>query len=729
MNSKEKKNHKNQQYFKRKTSSILQFYFPYLTWLAINLKINRVSITPILSYCNKLLVILNTRGKTFCIKYNKENRLNFLNFIFSLNEEFETMGTSGKPSKSLRPLIQMIIKSKSYNLIRLFLSGLYITRGLRTKEGPSFESIEGKPSNEESYFDKYSKDMFFFLKNKLGVNPKHMGKPTKSIRWKSYHMSSKSGPIGHALWSSVLELYIMPHHLALAIYSLGGPKLETNMHYLRLLFTLIPEFFLSHLPRKRSGSLRKISVINDKEGKVREIAIGDYWSQASLKPLHNYLYKLLLRIHQDCTHNQSKIIGKLTPKVGSSFHSIDLSSATDRFPIHVEYLLVKTLFGRRIANCWKHIMVHIPFDYHGTKISYRTGNPMGMYSSWATFAVCHHFLVYLACKKARVKWEKCPYMLLGDDIVIADDDVALAYKEILILWDIPFSPEKTHTSLHGYEFAKQIVIHGKNVSPLPLAALYERRNSPLETVGILLSELWSKDWKLPIEPVLESYFLKLAKWNKPRFIAFKPKLKLATSLLSYFKGLSDLGTAIMEYVTDWTKKEWKVNPVHQKAFARWLAVKTVHKLFYESRDRVTDYENKQPLGELAEHMLILITSLDIGVDPFEFIKSVPFLQIYGRAEETFIRLQGDLNDKGLGGSRDLRRFIGKVDIPLSDRDFYVRHRDVLLIRALRSSRIIEGLIQTTPQVVSWNGRLDFTLPWYKYTKFEGDLLPDRRMPT
>jgi hypothetical protein len=221
----------------------------------------------------------------------------------------------------------------------------------------------------------------------------------------------------------------------------------------------------------------------------------------------------------------------------------------------------------------------------------------------------------------------------------------------------------------------------------------------------------------------------LVGWPKPRFNAFKPKLNLATSLLSYFKGLSDLGPAVKQYVTDWTKKDWKVNPIHQRAFARWLAVKTVHKLFYESRERVTDYTNKQPLGQLATDLVISITSLDTGIDAFEYIKSVPFLQIYGRAEEVYLSLQGTLNDTGLGGSRDLRTVIGKVDIPLSDRDFYVRHRDVLLIRSLRSSRIIEDLIRTTPQVVSWTGRLDFTLPWYSYCTYQGDLLPDRRMPT
>jgi hypothetical protein len=397
----------------------------------------------------------------------------------------------------------------------------------------------------------------------------------------------------------------------------------------------------------------------------------------------------------------------------------------------MEYIMLKILFGQKYANCWKHVMVYHPFDYYDNvkktkvQLTYATGNPMGMYSSWSTFAVCHHFVVYLACLQVKVKWETCPYMLLGDDIVISDDKVAKAYKDILLLWDIPFSPEKTHVSPYGYEFAKQIILHGKNVSPFPIAALYERRNSPIESVGIILQELWNKSWDVNVDQFLESYYLKLGSWPKNKFLSFQPKLKLATSLLAYFNGRLDLGNVIYDYVAKWTKKEWNVRPVIQKAYARWIAVKTVHRLFIESRDRVIDKSNKEPLGQLAVDFVIAITSLETEIDPFEFIQSVPFLQVYGRAEEIFLKLQGNLNDKGLGGNIDIRKHIGKVDIPLSDRDFYVRHRDVLVIQALRSSRIIEDLIKTTPQVISWTGRLDFTLPWFSHCTYDYELLPER----
>lgn len=49
-------------------------------------------------------------------------------------------------------------------------------------------------------------------------------------------------------------------------------------------------------------------------------------------------------------------------------------------------------------------------------------------------------------------------MMLGDDIVIADDKVAYFYKKLLARWCIPYSVLKTHVSKDSYEFAKNVVI-------------------------------------------------------------------------------------------------------------------------------------------------------------------------------------------------------------------------------------------------------------------------------
>lgn len=44
-------------------------------------------------------------------------------------------------------------------------------------------------------------------------------------------------------------------------------------------------------------------------------------------------------------------------------------------------------------------MIGYPFHFHNKMISYSVGNPMGAYSSFASFALAHHYVVYFCCKE------------------------------------------------------------------------------------------------------------------------------------------------------------------------------------------------------------------------------------------------------------------------------------------------------------------------------------------
>jgi len=148
-------------------------------------------------------------------------------------------------------------------------------------------------------------------------------------------------------------------------------------------------------------------------------------------------------------------------------------------------------------------------------------------------------------------------------------------------------------------------------------------------------------------------------------------------------------------------------------FFQWLTVKTIQTLYLDSRERIVSPKTKGSLGDLATEMVIEITSLrDGGADCFDLIESVPFLQVYGRAEEIFLKSYDELYDYGMGTQPyQLRDLLGKVDIPLSDEGFYIRHRDVLIVQSMRASRIITGLLKKTTEVDAYNGKLKFRLPW------------------
>lgn len=62
-------------------------------------------------------------------------------------------------------------------------------------------------------------------------------------------------------------------------------------------------------------------------------------------------------------------------------------------------------------------MIERDFEYDNKRVRYATGQPMGLYSSWATFALTHHVLIgYAAFRKGIKSFFK--YAVLGDDVVI-----------------------------------------------------------------------------------------------------------------------------------------------------------------------------------------------------------------------------------------------------------------------------------------------------------------------
>jgi hypothetical protein len=72
-----------------------------------------------------------------------------------------------------------------------------------------------------------------------------------------------------------------------------------------------------------------------------------------------------------------------------------------------------------------------------------------------------------------VDWKTCPYVLLGDDIVICNDAVASIYKEVLSILGVEYSIPKTYISSSFFEFAKRLFHNDIEISPFPISALSE----------------------------------------------------------------------------------------------------------------------------------------------------------------------------------------------------------------------------------------------------------------
>lgn len=322
--------------------------------------------------------------------------------------------------------------------------------------------------------------------------------------FQEFHVTSKSGPNGLALDTSLEDLKLLPDSgIAKDITTLGGQTLKEAMNEV---FGILEEVPIQPMGKVRvDKTLRRLSVKQDKEGKSRVFAILDYWSQCALRTLHHELLQVLKTFKADCTFDQGQRLGKVSPR--PNYHSIDLSNATDRFPIELQQKVLAFLIGDEKSEAWSRILVHLPYiTPEGFPVAYATGQPMGAYSSWPAFALCHHLVVQYSARLAGHQLPYENYMLLGDDVVLGDDDVAERYLIILTKLGVDTSPHKTHTSSHTYEFAKRWIHNGVEITGVPLSSLREYQGP--STVLSFLSTI-ERNWHLPYQTCSRSDLARL----------------------------------------------------------------------------------------------------------------------------------------------------------------------------------------------------------------------------
>lgn len=284
-------------------------------------------------------------------------------------------------------------------------------------------------------------------------------------QWRDYHLSLKKGPNGQATLSSITDLSYIDEESMQDLITLGGTSFAQQIKALKhAMSPLLWNEKLNTKSKNITGNGRKLVSIPDKEAKTRVIAIFDYWSQDALKPLHDFIMRFLKSLKADCTYDQTKAIPDKAP--GHKYYSFDLKSATDRFPIGFQEMVLGVIFNSTYAAAWRKVMVKKPFTNPWTgPIHYGKGQPMGALSSWAVFTLSHHVIVYIACMRCGIQsnFDKY-YRLLGDDIVILHNGVAKEYQKILKSFEVDISAHKTLISDNMCEFAKKLYEKGKDIS-------------------------------------------------------------------------------------------------------------------------------------------------------------------------------------------------------------------------------------------------------------------------
>jgi len=247
----------------------------------------------------------------------------------------------------------------------------------------------------------------------------------------------------------------------------------------------------------------KLGLKVEPAGKIRVFAMVDPFTQWALKPLHTAIQRILKQIPTDATFNQLGRVEAfntylLEHKI-TEVYSYDLTAATDRLPVQLQEIIVALLFGENFAQAWRTILTdrwyalpglgpvtnHRNIEYHGITpgdsnpnvqlssnlkkvmaVKYAQGQPMGALSSWVMLALTHHVVVATAARRVSSAVFS-NYLVLGDDIVIADKNVAREYLEIIKELGCPINIHKSIISNNGsFEFAKRFIMAGVDVSPV-----------------------------------------------------------------------------------------------------------------------------------------------------------------------------------------------------------------------------------------------------------------------
>lgn len=418
---------------------------------------------------------INNHGKQYTLGLYKDCYAFLRNYLLELPTHplsFCKSDSNGipKPLWSLRPLIKGDRDAK-----RLALS---ITR--------SYEQIrlEVDYTNLSTITDEIPGEIQHSVRD---INKKFRRFLKRFTRKRQWYLGSLTDPIQP--WSKVLTtLSKGPNGPAVACSHLDAKAVlqdETLAKSIRELNSALGQDWITKWMEQQASSSNseetcytgRLGFSAEPAGKTRIFAIGDYWSQLSLKPIQISLYRTLQSIHTDATADQERGFQSLLKEsFGKCTYCFDLSSASDRIPAVMQKHRLELMANRHVAESWFSVMTKRDFYVKATGQSVRwaVGQPLGLLSSFPSFALWHHDIIQLAAN-----WENFhngkplrffkQYRLLGDDVVIFNTEVARRYQWLLNQIGLKINMTKSvigDKENSQIEFTKRLALRGKEMSSL-----------------------------------------------------------------------------------------------------------------------------------------------------------------------------------------------------------------------------------------------------------------------
>lgn len=237
-------------------------------------------------WVHKVLTMLWTHGPLYTIKRLKNIRLLTTRYISGspiLTNDFNIATNKKGIPKILGPLQGLLpqnienLSDLELNELRFLLTLLNISRIIRGGHStdPNFDSIISPTPFKIT--DELKKDIRQAM-IQLGLLNIDETSKLKIPKFTNYHGTTKAGPNGQALIGAVEDAFLLKQEYPqlLQDYTVLGGSLEIHDNIDYITSNIDRSMYNNLMEIKPRNTLRRISLINDPEAKVRPVAIFDY---------------------------------------------------------------------------------------------------------------------------------------------------------------------------------------------------------------------------------------------------------------------------------------------------------------------------------------------------------------------------------------------------------------------------------------------------------------------
>jgi hypothetical protein len=214
------------------------------------------------------------------------------------------------------------------------------------------------------------------------------------------------------------------------------------------------EYLVESQKPKSFGTVGRIGLIQEPGYKLRAVANPSRIYQCALQPLGDFLYSILRNLPWDCTFDQLRPTEAIKQRLSlnAKVHSVDLTGATDYFPLDFQLkILDRLVVNREFVSLFKDLS-RGQWNYRNSTIRWNKGQPLGLYPSFGSFALAHGLLLFILNDYRHEN----AFFVLGDDVVILDDHLHSRYRRCLEDFGCPISDSKSVSSNILAEFGGKL---------------------------------------------------------------------------------------------------------------------------------------------------------------------------------------------------------------------------------------------------------------------------------